>query len=87
MRANQAVAASVGGDRGGQHANDRGDRSVKRKFAENGVIGKRIGWNSADRGHDAKRDRQIIMATFLRQVSWRKIDGDALNFRNTYIIK
>ena len=31
----------------------------------------------ADRGHQAERDRQVVMAAFLGQVGGREIDGDA----------
>ena len=72
------MAARVGGNRGGQHAGDRCDRAVEREFAEHRVIGKSVRRNGADRGHDAKRDRQIVMAAFLRQIGGREIDGDAL---------
>ena len=33
--------------------------------------------NSADRGHEAERDRQIVVAALFWQVSRRQIDGDA----------
>ena len=33
--------------------------------------------NGADRRHQAERDRQIVMAAFLRHVGGREIDGDA----------
>ena len=33
--------------------------------------------NGADRGHEPERDRQIVVAAFLRQVGRRQIDGDA----------
>ena len=77
MRANQPVTAGIRGDRGGQHAGDRGDRSVKREFAENRVICQSIRRNGADGGHDAERDRQIV-AAFLWKIGGREIDGDAL---------
>ncbi len=38
---------------------------------------KRIRRNGADRRHQPERDRQIVMAAFLRQIGGREIDGDA----------
>ena len=35
LRADQPVPARIGGDRRGQNAGDRGDRAIKRQFAEN----------------------------------------------------
>ena len=33
--------------------------------------------DGADRRHQAERDRQVVVAAFLRQVGGREIDGDA----------
>ena len=33
--------------------------------------------NGADRGHQAKGDRQVIVAAFLGKIGRREIDGDA----------
>ncbi len=38
VRADEPVATRIRGNRGGEHASDRGDRSIEREFAENGVI-------------------------------------------------
>jgi hypothetical protein len=37
----------------------------------------RIRRDGADRRHQAERDRQVVVAAFLRQVGGREIDGDA----------
>ena len=74
--ANQAVALRVGGDGGGQHAGDRRERAVETELADDGEALHRIGGDGADRRHQAERDRQIVMAPFLREVRGREIDGD-----------
>ena len=76
-RADQAFVARIGADRGRQHAGHRRDRSIEPEFAEHGEAGKRIRRNGADRRHQAERDRQVVMAAFLRQVGGREIDGDS----------
>jgi hypothetical protein len=76
-RADQAVALRVGSDRGGQDAGNRRDRAVETEFAEHGEAGERVVRDGADGGHQSKRDRQIVVAAFLRQIGWREIDGDA----------
>ena len=54
-----------------------GDRAVEAEFAEHRETGKRVVRNGADRRHQAERDRQIVVAAFLRQIGGREIDGDA----------
>ena len=76
-RTDQALVARIGADRRRQHARDRRDRAVEAEFAEHGEAGQRIRRDRADRRHQAERDRQIVMAAFLRQVGGREIDGDA----------
>ena len=76
-RAHQAFVARIGADGGGQHAGDRRDRAIEAELAEHGKTRQRIVRDGADRGHQAKRDRQIVVAAFLGQVGWRQIDGDA----------
>jgi hypothetical protein len=78
MRADQALSAPIGRDRGRQHTGDRRDRAVERQLPEHRVADQRIRRDRPDRRHHAKRDRQVVMAAFLGQVGWRKIDGDAL---------
>ena len=75
-RTDQALVARIGADRRRQHARDRRDRSVEPEFAEHGEAVERIRRDRADRRHQAERDRQIVMAAFLRQVGRREIDGD-----------
>ena len=75
-RADQPFVARVGADRRRQHARDRRDRAVEAEFAEHGVAVQRVRRDRADRGHQAERDRQIVMAAFLRQVGGRQIDRD-----------
>jgi hypothetical protein len=66
--ADEAFAAGIGADRGRQHARDRGDRAVEPQLAQNGKARDRIRRDGADRRHQAERDREIIVAAFLRQV-------------------
>jgi hypothetical protein len=75
--ADEAFAARIGADRGRQHARDRGDRTVEAEFAQHREAGERIARDGADRGHEAERDRQIVVAAFLRQIGGREVDGDA----------
>ena len=72
----QALVARIGADRRRQHARNRRDRSVEPEFAEHGEASQRIRRNRADRGHQAERDRQVVMAAFLRHIGRREIDGD-----------
>ena len=76
-RADEALLARIGPDRGRQHAGDRRDRAVEAELAQHGAARQRIGRNGADLRHQAERDRQIVVAAFLRQVGRRQIDGDA----------
>ena len=77
-RANQAFTGGVGGDRRRQHAGDRADRAVEREFADHREAVERIGRNGADRRHHRERNRQVVMAAFLRHVGRREVDGDPL---------
>ncbi len=65
-RADQAFTAGIGADRGRQDAGDRRDRAIKAKLAEHGEAGQCVVGNGTDRGHQAERNRQIIVAAFLR---------------------
>ncbi len=76
-RADEALLARIGPDRGRQHARDRRDRAVEAELAQHGAARKRIGRDGADLGHQAERDRQIVMAAFLGQIGRRQVDGDA----------
>ena len=76
-RADQSFATRVGADGGRKDSGDGGNRAVKSEFAEHGETGKRVVRNGADRRHQAERDRQIVVAAFLRQIRRRQIDGDA----------
>ncbi len=71
------MAAPVGGDGGRQHARDRGQRAVEGELAERREALQRVGWNGADGGHDAERDRQVVVRALLRQVGRREVDDDA----------
>ena len=75
--ADQAFLPRIRPDRGRQHARNRRNRAVEAELAEHGEAGERIGGNCANRGHQAERNRQIIMAAFLRQIGGCEIDGDA----------
>ncbi len=76
-RAHQTFIARIGADGGGQHAGDRRDRAVEAELAEHGKTRQRVVRDGADGGHQAERDRQIVVAAFLGQVGRREIDGDA----------
>ena len=76
--ADEALAGGVGGDRRRQDAGDRADRPVERQFADHREAIERVERNSADRRHDRERDRQVVVAAFLRHVGRRQVDGDAL---------
>src|SRR5262249_34839566 len=64
-------------DRGRQHARDRCDRAIEAELAQHRETGERVRRDRADRRHQAERDRQIIVAAFLRHVGGREVDGDA----------
>ena len=76
-RADQAFATRIGADRRRQHARHRCDRAVEAELAQDRKAGQRVMRNGADRGHQAERDRQIVVAAFLGQIGRRQIDGDA----------
>ena len=76
-RTDQAFLARVRGYSRRQHARHRRDRSVEPEFAEHGDIRERIGGNRPDRRHQSERDRQIVVAAFLRQIGGSEVDGDA----------
>ena len=75
-RTDQAFLARIRADRGRQHARHGGDRAIEPELAEHGKAVERIRRNRADRRHQAERDRQIIMAAFLRQIGRREVDRD-----------
>jgi hypothetical protein len=58
-------------------ARNRRHRAVETEFAQDREAGHRIVRNGADRRHQAKRDRQVVVTAFLGQIGGRKIDGDA----------
>jgi hypothetical protein len=76
-RADQPFIAPIGTDRRRQNARHRRQRAVEPEFAEDGEPGQRIMRDRADRRHQAKRDRQIVVAAFLGQIGRRQIDDDA----------
>ena len=53
------------------------DRAVEAELAQHREARQRVVRHRADRRHQAERDRQVVMAAFLRQVGGREIDGDA----------
>jgi hypothetical protein len=75
--ADETFAARVGADRGRQHARHRRDRAVEAELAQHRESGERVRRDGADRRHQAERDRQIVVAPFLRHVGGREVDGDA----------
>ena len=74
----QALADRISSDRGGKGAGDGGDRAVKRQLAQHAIALDGVMRHGADRGHQPERDREIVVAAFLRQIGGRQIDGDAL---------
>jgi hypothetical protein len=76
-RADQALAARIGADRGRQHARDRRDRAVETELAEHREARDRVVRDRADRRHQAERDRQVVMAALLGQIRRREVDDDA----------
>ena len=76
-RADQTFAARIRADGSRQHAGDRRDRAIEAELAQDGEAGQGVVRNGADRRHQPKRDRQIVVAAFLRQIRRREIDGDA----------
>ena len=47
------------------------------EFAQHRVTRERVMRDGADRGHQAERDRQIVVAAFLRHIGRSEIDGDS----------
>src|SRR5216684_7591496 len=70
-------SSRTGADRRRQHPRDRRDRSVEAEFAKHREAAQRVRRYGADRGHQAERDRQIVVAALLRQVGGCEIDGDS----------
>jgi len=73
----ETLAARIGADRGRQHPRDRGDRAVEAELAQHREACERVRRNGPDRCHQAERDRQVVVAAFLRQVGGREIDRNA----------
>ena len=72
----QAFLAPVRADRGRQYAGHGRDRAVEPELAEHGKAVECVRRDRADRRHQAKRNRQVIMAAFLRQIGRREVDRD-----------
>ena len=77
VRADQPLPAPIRANCRGQHTGDRRNRAVEPELAKHGETADRIMRNGADRGHQAERNRQIEMATFLGQIRRRHVHGDA----------
>ena len=75
-RADEAFATGVGADGGRQYARDRRDRAVEAKLAQHRKAAERVRRDRSDGRHQAERDRQVVVAAFLRQVGGGEIDGD-----------
>jgi hypothetical protein len=76
-RADQALAAPIGSDCCRQHARNWRQRTIKPELTEDRVSVEGVMRNGADRRHQPERDRQVIMAAFLREVGRGQIDDDA----------
>ena len=77
-RADEALAAAVGGDRRREHAGHSRDRPVERQFAQHREAVEGIRGQGADGGHHAESDGKVVMASLLREVGRRQVDGDPL---------
>ena len=73
----EAVPATIRGDRCRQDPGDGCQRAIERQLTERGEALERVGRNGTDGGHDAERDREVVVRALLREVSRRKIDDDA----------
>ncbi len=78
MRADEALAARIGGDGGGQRARDRVDRAVEREFADDDEALDLLRRQDAHGNEQAERDGQVVMAALLGEIGGGEIDGDAL---------
>jgi len=76
-RADESFATGVRADRGRQDAGDSGDRAIEAELAQYGEAGNCVAGDGADRGHQAERNRQIVMAAFLGKIGRGEVDGDA----------
>jgi len=63
---------------GGQDARHRRDAAVEGQLAEHEEAVDLLARQHIERHQQADRDRQVVVAAFLRQVGRREIDGDAL---------
>ena len=79
--ADQAALASHGVDRGRQHAGNRSQRAVERRFAESDVAGDLVAGQHAHHRQQAEGDRQIEMTAFLENVGGSEIDGDPFRWQ------
>ena len=64
-----------------QYARRRGHPAIQTKLTDDDVTGKRFGIDDPRRAQHGKRDRQIVMRPFFRQVGRRQIDGDPLGWK------
>ena len=78
QRTDQAAAERVGRDRRRQRAGDRCDGAVERQFADRDEVAELVARQRAERRHQGKRDRQVVVAAFLGQVGRGEIDDDPL---------
>ncbi len=77
-RADQPEPALGRVQRGEQHAGRRRDSRVEAQFADDEIVGERLGIDHAHRGEQTERDRQVEMRAFLGQIGGREIDHDPL---------
>jgi hypothetical protein len=64
--------------RGRQHACNGCELRIERQFSERHIARHFARRQHAHRRQESKRDRQIVVASFLGQIGRREIDGDAL---------
>ena len=74
----QAGLGLAGVDCRQQHAGRRRDSPVQRKLAHRDPVAKLLGIGHAHRRQQRERDRQVVVAAFLREIGGRQVDRDAL---------
>mgnify|MGYP001427364283 CR=1 FL=1 len=77
-RADNAEAACIGRHGGGQDAAHMGQPPIETELAKGNIAVQRVLRNGAKRPHQRQSDGQIVVASFLGQISRRQIDGNAL---------
>ncbi len=72
-----AAPRRPGGDRRGQDAGHAHQRAVEGQLAQHDMVLDALARDHAQRGEQADRDRQVVVAAFLGEIGGREVDGDA----------